>query len=99
MLTIACKPCTCHQIYQLDSCGSIANRLRLDFAANSVVREADGLFWHPPDIGPLLFTGLALASLVTAFIGIYTGAAGGVILLAIMAIVMPPAAVIPVHTS
>jgi hypothetical protein len=50
------------------------------------------------DVGPLLFVGLAVASFVTAFIGVFTGAAGGVILLAIMAMVMPPAAVIPVHT-
>jgi uncharacterized membrane protein YfcA len=55
-------------------------------------------FLGTPDIGPLLFFGLSLASFVTAFIGIYTGAAGGVILLAIMAIAMPPTAVIPVHT-
>ena len=50
------------------------------------------------DVGPLLFVGLAVASFVTAFIGVFTGTAGGVILLAIMAMVMPPAAVIPVHT-
>jgi uncharacterized protein len=50
------------------------------------------------DIGPLLFIGLTLASFVTAFIGVFTGAAGGVILLALMAMVMPPTAVIPVHT-
>jgi uncharacterized protein len=55
-------------------------------------------FLGTPDIGPLLFTGLSVASFVTAFIGVYTGAAGGVILLAIMAMVMPPATVIPVHT-
>ena len=51
-----------------------------------------------PDIGPLLLVGLSLASFVTAFIGVFTGTAGGVILLAIMAMVMPPTAVIPVHT-
>ena len=50
------------------------------------------------DVGPLLLAGLSLASFVTAFIGVFTGAAGGVILLAIMAMVMPPTAVIPVHT-
>ena len=55
-------------------------------------------FLGTPDVGPLLFTGLFLASFVTAFIGVYTGTAGGVILLAIMAVAMPPAAVIPVHT-
>src|SRR5512145_10019 len=55
-------------------------------------------FLGTPDVGPLLFAGLSVASFVTAFIGVYTGAAGGVILLAIMAMVMPPATVIPVHT-
>jgi uncharacterized membrane protein YfcA len=51
-----------------------------------------------PDIGPLLFLGLSVASFVSAFIGVYTGAAGGVLLLAIMAVAMPPTVVIPVHT-
>jgi uncharacterized membrane protein YfcA len=55
-------------------------------------------FLGTPDVGPLLFAGLVLASFVTAFIGVYTGAAGGVILLAIMALAMAPAALIPVHT-
>lgn len=52
----------------------------------------------PADVGPLLIVALSVASFVTAFIGVFTGAAGGVILLAIMAMVMPPAVVIPVHT-
>ncbi len=51
-----------------------------------------------PEVGPLLFAGLTVASLVSAFIGVYTGAAGGVLLLALMAMAMPPTAVIPVHT-
>ncbi len=51
-----------------------------------------------PDVGPLLFAGLSLASFATAFIGVFTGTAGGVILLAIMALVMPLSALIPVHT-
>jgi uncharacterized membrane protein YfcA len=55
-------------------------------------------FLGTPDVGALLFAGLCLASFVTAFIGVFTGAAGGVILLALMAMVMPPTAVIPVHT-
>jgi uncharacterized membrane protein YfcA len=55
-------------------------------------------FLGTPDIGPLMFAGLSVASFVTALIGVYTGAAGGVMLLAIMAMVMPPATVIPVHT-
>jgi uncharacterized membrane protein YfcA len=55
-------------------------------------------FLGTPDVGPLLFAGLTLASFATAFIGVYTGAAGGVILLALMALAMPPSALIPVHT-
>ena len=55
-------------------------------------------FLGVPDVGPLLFAGLTALSFVTAFIGVYTGAAGGVILLAGMALVMPIAVVIPVHT-
>jgi uncharacterized membrane protein YfcA len=55
-------------------------------------------FLGTPGVGPLLFSGLTALSFVTAFIGVYTGAAGGVMLLAAMATVMPPAAVIPVHT-
>ena len=55
-------------------------------------------FFLTPDVSPLLFSGLTIASFATAFIGVFTGTAGGVILLAIMATVMPPAALIPVHT-
>lgn len=55
-------------------------------------------FLGTPDIGPLLFAGLVFASFVTAFIGVFTGTAGGVILLALMALVMPPAVLVPVHT-
>jgi len=51
-----------------------------------------------PEIGPLLFAALTATSFATAFIGVYTGAAGGVILLGAMATVMPPQVVIPVHT-
>jgi len=51
-----------------------------------------------PDVGPLVFVGLAAASFAAAFIGVFTGAAGGVVLLALIAMVLPPLAVIPVHT-
>src|SRR5215212_2110547 len=60
-------------------------RGRMDFLAN-------------PEVGPLIFILLSAASFATAFIGVFTGAAGGVILLGIMAIVLPPTALIPVHT-
>jgi uncharacterized membrane protein YfcA len=55
-------------------------------------------FLGTPDVGPLLFAGLMLASLLASFIGVFTGAAGGVVLLGIMAMVLPPLALIPVHT-
>ncbi|HEY8580728.1 MAG TPA: TSUP family transporter [Beijerinckiaceae bacterium] len=55
-------------------------------------------FLTTPDIGWGLFAGLTFASFITAFIGVFTGTAGGLILLALMASVMPPAVVVPVHT-
>ena len=51
-----------------------------------------------PDVSLLMALGLTLASFATAFIGVFTGTAGGLILLAIMAVVMPAQVVIPVHT-
>lgn len=55
-------------------------------------------FLGTPDIGLLMFAGLTFASFATAFIGVFTGTAGGVILLALMAMVMPPTVLVPVHT-
>src|SRR5262245_8419047 len=55
-------------------------------------------FLGTPDVGPLLFAGLTVASFAASFIAVFTGAAGGVVLLALMAVVMPPAVVVPVHT-
>jgi uncharacterized protein len=55
-------------------------------------------FLGTPDVGPLLFFGLMAASFATALIGVFTGAAGGVVLLGVMAMVLPPLALIPVHT-
>jgi uncharacterized membrane protein YfcA len=55
-------------------------------------------FLGTPDIGPIVFLGLMVASFLAAFIGVFTGAAGGVVLLGLMAMVMPPLALIPVHT-
>lgn len=51
-----------------------------------------------PDIGTALFLGLSLASFAAAFFGVWAGAAGGVILLATMALVVPAAVLIPMHT-
>ena len=55
-------------------------------------------FLGTPDIGPVIFIGLTAASFATAFLGVFTGTAGGVILLALMAMVMPPAVLVPIHT-
>ena len=55
-------------------------------------------FLGTPGVGWVTFAGLMLASLVTCFIGVFTGAAGGIVLLGLMATVMPPLALIPVHT-
>lgn len=51
-----------------------------------------------PGVDPLMFAGLSAASFATAFIGVFTGTAGGVILLGMMAMVLPLSVVIPVHT-
>ena len=51
-----------------------------------------------PDVGPFLFFGLCFASFATALLGTLTGAAGGLILLALMANVLRPEVLIPVHT-
>lgn len=55
-------------------------------------------FLGTPGVDALMFFGLTAASLVTAFLGVFTGAAGGVVLLGVMALVMPPAVLLPVHT-
>lgn len=51
----------------------------------------------PPDLGPLVVAGLTLASFVTSLISGALGLGGGVALLALMAALVPPAALIPVH--
>ena len=55
-------------------------------------------FLGTPGMGAMTFLGLAAASFATAFIGVFTGTAGGVILLGMMAMVMPPGVLVPVHT-
>jgi len=51
-----------------------------------------------PNIDGLIFTGLVLVSFCTAFFGMITGAGGGPVLLALMAMVIPPTVLVPVHT-
>jgi uncharacterized membrane protein YfcA len=58
----------------------------------------DPSFLGMPDISPALFGGLVTAAFATSFIGIVTGTAGGLMMLAILAMVFPPALLIPMHT-
>lgn len=51
----------------------------------------------PPDVGQLAAMALILCSFATSFITVAFGIGGGAALLAIMASLVPPAALIPVH--
>ena len=55
-------------------------------------------FLGVPGVDAWVFGGLAAFSFVAAFIASTIGTAGGLILLAVMAIWFPPAVLIPVHT-
>ena len=55
-------------------------------------------FLGVPGVDAWVFGGLAAFSFVTAFVTSTVGTAGGLILLAVMAIWFPPAVLIPVHT-
>jgi len=55
-------------------------------------------FLGVPDVDGLIFIGLSLTSLCTSFIAGATGTAGGLLLLGILALVFPPAVLIPLHT-
>jgi len=55
-------------------------------------------FLGMPDVTPAVFLWLCASSMVTAFLGVSTGAAGGLLLLAIMTTVLPPLVLIPIHT-
>lgn len=55
-------------------------------------------FLGVPHTSEAIFFGLAFAAFVTTMIGIVTGTAGGLMLLALMAFFYPPAVLIPVHT-
>ena len=58
----------------------------------------DTSFLGVPGVDAWVFCGLAAFSFVAAFIASTIGTAGGLILLAVMAIWFPPAVLIPVHT-
>mgnify|MGYP003389211348 CR=1 FL=1 len=59
---------------------------------------ADGNFLGMIGIDEWTFIGLSFAAMGTAFIAAIVGTAGGLILIAVMAFVFPPALLIPVHT-
>lgn len=59
---------------------------------------ADGNFLGMIGIDAWVFAGLSAAAMGTAFIAAIVGTAGGLILIAVMAFVFPPALLIPVHT-
>lgn len=51
----------------------------------------------PPEIGLALFLALIGASFIASFVTVAFGIGGGALLLAVLAVLMPPAALIPVH--
>ncbi len=55
-------------------------------------------FLGVPHVDMWIFAGLALASFLTSIFGLVAGTAGGLLLLGILAMVFPPAVLIPVHT-
>lgn len=55
-------------------------------------------FLGVPGVDGWLFAALTVGSFLTHFFGMVTGAAGGLLLLAILATVFPPVIVVPMHT-
>ena len=54
-------------------------------------------FLGVPDMSAWLFAGLSIVSFIAAFIAVVMGVGGGVFLLAVMAMVFPPAILIPLQ--
>ncbi len=55
-------------------------------------------FLGVPDVSMWLFWGLTLFAAFTAFVGIATGAAGGLLMMVALASIFPPVISIPLHT-
>ena len=51
----------------------------------------------PPDLSPLVATGLVIAAAFTSMLTASLGVGGGVVLLALLALTVPASAIIPVH--
>ena len=58
----------------------------------------DAPFFGVPDVNNLVFFGLTITAFLGSFIGVVTGTAGGLMVLAIMAFFFPPAILVPLHT-
>lgn len=58
----------------------------------------DAPFLGVPDVDSVIFFGLSLTAFAGSFIGVVTGTAGGLMVLAIMAFFFPPAVLVPLHT-
>lgn len=58
----------------------------------------DAPFLGVPDVDGIIFAGLSLTAFLGTFIGVVTGTAGGLMVLAIMAFFFPPATLVPLHT-
>jgi len=55
-------------------------------------------FLGVPDISGWTFLALTAGAFLGTFVGVVTGAAGGLMVLAFLALVFPPAVLVPVHT-
>ncbi len=59
---------------------------------------AETSFLGVPDINAWIFIALTAGAFFGTFIGVVTGTAGGLMVLAFLALVFPPAILVPVHT-
>jgi uncharacterized membrane protein YfcA len=55
-------------------------------------------FLGVPDVDAWIFFGLSIAAFFTSIVGVVTGTAGGLLLLAVMAFFFEPATLLPLHT-
>lgn len=83
-------------ISQFDRTASCLYRAILPTGAVIIFSQAH--FLGVPDVGAWLFAGLMMVSLLTTILGTLAGTGGGLVLLATMAMVFPPAILVPVHT-